>query len=85
MVLQVLLDARQYRALADNAIKWLAPGPARERRRRAGDQAETGVITRRAALVGAGALAVPAQAQDLRTLKTIAAAKGFVFGSAAAC
>ena len=42
------------------------------------------MITRRAALAGAGALAVPAQAQDLRSLKTIAASKGFVFGTAAA-
>ena len=41
-------------------------------------------ISRRAALAGAGALAVPAQAQDLRSLKTIAASKGFVFGTAAA-
>ena len=41
-------------------------------------------IGRRAVLAGAGALAVPAQAQELRTLKSIAAAKGFVFGSAAA-
>ncbi|MDB5735129.1 MAG: Beta-xylanase [Alphaproteobacteria bacterium] len=42
------------------------------------------MITRRAALAGAGALAVPTQAQDLRSLKSIAAAKGFVFGAAAA-
>jgi endo-1,4-beta-xylanase len=33
---------------------------------------------------GASALALPAAAQDLRTLKAIAASKGFVFGSAAA-
>jgi endo-1,4-beta-xylanase len=40
------------------------------------------VITRRAAM--AGALALPAQAQELRSLKAIAAAKGIVFGTAAA-
>ena len=42
------------------------------------------MITRRAALTGAGALAVPAQAQDFRSLKSLAAAKGVVFGTAAA-
>jgi endo-1,4-beta-xylanase len=42
------------------------------------------VITRRVALAGAGALTFPAQAQELRSLKAIAAAKGFVFGAAAA-
>ena len=40
------------------------------------------MITRRAAL--AGALALPVQAQDLRSLKAIAAAKNIVFGTAAA-
>ena len=40
------------------------------------------MITRRAAI--AGALATAAQAQDLRTLKSLAAAKGVVFGTAAA-
>jgi endo-1,4-beta-xylanase len=40
------------------------------------------VITRRAAL--AGALALPAGAQEFRSLKNIAAAKGIVFGTAAA-
>jgi endo-1,4-beta-xylanase len=43
------------------------------------------VISRRAMLTaGASALAFPASAQDMRSLKAIAAAKGFVFGSAAA-
>jgi endo-1,4-beta-xylanase len=42
------------------------------------------VITRRAALAGAGALALPARAQDALSLKAIAAAKRFVFGAAAA-
>jgi endo-1,4-beta-xylanase len=41
-------------------------------------------ISRRAALTSAAALAFPAQAQEQRSLKSIAAAKGFVFGAAAA-
>lgn len=42
------------------------------------------MIDRRALLAGAAAAALPARAQDLRSLKAMAAAKGFVFGSAAA-
>jgi endo-1,4-beta-xylanase len=43
------------------------------------------VISRRNLLAGGpSALAFPAAAQDMRSLKTIADAKGFVFGSAAA-
>jgi endo-1,4-beta-xylanase len=43
------------------------------------------VIRRRSLLAGAAAsLALPATAQDLRSLKAIAASRGFVFGSAAA-
>ena len=43
------------------------------------------MISRRTLLAaGAGTLAFPAAAQDTRSLKSIAAAKGFVFGSAAA-
>ena len=43
------------------------------------------MISRRTMLTaGASALAFPSAAQDARNLKTIAAAKGFVFGSAAA-
>jgi endo-1,4-beta-xylanase len=39
---------------------------------------------RRFLAAGASALALPAAAQDMRSLKAIAASKGFVFGSAAA-
>jgi len=43
------------------------------------------MITRRALLAaGAATLATPAGAQDLRTLRGLAAGKGFVFGTAAA-
>jgi endo-1,4-beta-xylanase len=43
------------------------------------------VITRRGLLAaGAAAIALPAKAQDFRTLRGLAAAKGFVFGTAAA-
>ncbi|HWA68525.1 MAG TPA: endo-1,4-beta-xylanase [Rhizomicrobium sp.] len=42
------------------------------------------MISRRTLLVGAAALTVPARAQALNSLKAIAAAKGFVFGTAAA-
>lgn len=43
------------------------------------------MISRRALLAaGAAAIAMPATAQDLRTLRGLAAAKGFVFGTAAA-
>ena len=43
------------------------------------------MIDRRTLLAtGAAALAFPAGAQELRSLKAIAASKGFVFGSAAA-
>ncbi|OJU09265.1 MAG: hypothetical protein BGN85_09540 [Alphaproteobacteria bacterium 64-11] len=42
-------------------------------------------MTRRSLLAaGAASLAAPARAQDLRTLRSIAAARGFVFGTAAA-
>jgi endo-1,4-beta-xylanase len=42
------------------------------------------VIDRRAVIAGGAALACPAMAQDMRSLRAIAASKGFVFGSAAA-
>jgi endo-1,4-beta-xylanase len=42
------------------------------------------LISRRCLIAGAAALACPAAAQDMRSLRAIAAAKGFVFGSAAA-
>jgi endo-1,4-beta-xylanase len=42
------------------------------------------VIDRRALLTASAALALPAQAQPAQTLKSLAAAKGIVFGTAAA-
>ena len=42
------------------------------------------MIDRRAVIAGGAALACPAAAQDMRSLRALAAAKGFVFGSAAA-
>lgn len=42
------------------------------------------MIDRRTLIAGAAALACPAAAQDMRSLRAIAASKGFVFGSAAA-
>jgi len=42
------------------------------------------MISRRAVLAGAAALAVPARAQDMRSLAAIAASRGFTYGCAAA-
>ncbi len=77
--LQVFLNANSYRAIADVVIGWL--------RKDAGtrpEQSQTGMITRRTALIsGAAALAAPAFAQ-MPSLRALAAAKGILFGSAAA-
>ena len=42
------------------------------------------MIDRRALIAGAAALACPAMAQDMRSLRAVAASRGFVFGSAVA-
>ena len=84
--LQIFLDARFYRALADQSISWLRLG-LRKPARKPG-ALETGMIDRRAFLAGgASVLAAPAAGAGQpmrRPLRAIAAAKGLLFGSATA-
>ena len=84
--LQIFLNAAQYRRLADHVIAWLRPGmktvAARSLRR--------SMITRRALLAaGLGGLAAPklslqSPQSSTSSLRQLAAAKGLIFGTAAA-